>query len=119
MLTPAALLNFCCRVETTTAWPCCSCVAVADALLCCARNCCRKPGMVPLYGVRAEPIPVCGDQAKRPAVSCENTKSARAVSPDGVSGEVLYTVSFEASDISAGLTMIRPANPVICGPSTV
>ena len=61
MLTPEVALNFCCKVETTTACPCLSCVAVADALLCWLRNCCMKLGMVPLKGVVAEPSPVCGE----------------------------------------------------------
>src|SRR5437588_248460 len=72
MLTAEVALNFCCKVETTTDWPCCNWVAVTDALLCWLRNCCMKPDTVPLYGVAADPIPVCA-----PKVNCAELRHDR------------------------------------------
>ena len=74
---------------------------------------------MPESGDGFEPSPVDGEYVNVLDVSCEKMKSERVVSPAAVGGDVLKTVRFDGLLSSAGLTVMRPARPVICEPLPV
>src|SRR5215510_15145963 len=106
------------RQLTTSCWPSFRLAAPCAASPCWLIICRRYSDSEPLNGADGVPMPASGENVRLARVSWSEMKVGRVGSALGVSGEVWNTTSRDGSAISAELTVMRPAKPTLCAPST-